>query len=191
MIARRFLLLVVVLAVGCTSSHDATSPTSSASLAVHSPSASTATPCAAADLWAAAGPEEGATGHGLLIVAVATRGHSDCVLRGFASVDLVSHDTTGREVARVHATGAPGGFMLNVAPSSDVTLDRDHTAFFGVETTHICQPDATPPTEADELEISINGQAVEPGSPLSVRLSNCGGAGVGAFRSRLADVSNG
>jgi Protein of unknown function (DUF4232) len=193
MVVRPALAVAVIFLAGCTSggrspAEKSGGPTSSKSTA----SEQTAAPCAASDLWLAAGPQESATGHGLVTVVVANRGKNGCVLAGFPSVDLVAHDSVGHETSRFHATRADGGFMLNTKSGVDVLLAPDGTAFFGIETTHICQPDTTLPTGADHLEVSINGEAVDFGaSPLPVEISSCGGAGVGTFRAQLRDVSYG
>jgi hypothetical protein len=126
-------------------------------------------------------------------VVVANRGKNGCVLAGFPSVDLIAHDSIGHETSRFHATAANGGFMLNTKPGVDVVVAPGGTAFFGIETTHICQPDTTLPTGTDHLEVSISGEAVDFGSsPLPVEMSSCGGGGgVGTFRAQLKDVSYG
>lgn len=176
--------------------------TASEACSAHARSAPISRPaptCLADSLWIGAGAEGSATGHGLTVVAIVNAGQSSCSLFGTHSVTLTAHDAAGRETQRidvpspgVHSSPGvslnAGGFMLSGKAATAVVIGQDRAAYFGIETQHICQPDSTPPTRVDELDVAINGTPIAPGLPIPVSISLCNSAMVGPFRSHLADV---
>lgn len=109
-------------------------------------------------------------------------------LSGRPDVALVGHDGNGSELVRFTAVPAEGGFMLSSSPGAEVVLTPGGTAFFGIEDEHICPPNGSGPlVPIDQAEVTVNGESPF-NSPIDLRMTTCGGAGVGVFRSSIGDV---
>jgi uncharacterized protein DUF4232 len=137
--------------------------------------------CEVDDLLLAAASEEGATGHGLTIIAVISQGTATCVLSGTPSVTLTSR--AGDLRVQADPTGG-GGFMLGPQPATRVSLRPNEVAYFGIETVHVC-PNEGAPRRADVADVSINKEFV---NSLAVSISLCDGAAVGPFRATVPAV---
>jgi hypothetical protein len=136
-----------------------------------------AAPCIAQNLWWGTAGEEGAAGHGLLVVGVVNTGPDRCRVEGYPSVDAEGDGPfTVKETA--------SGFMLNDAPAEQVVLDPRGSAFFGLETTHVCDSGPRPAT------VLVTLKNANTGNPLPGGVSACDGRiGVGPFRARIQAVS--
>jgi uncharacterized protein DUF4232 len=143
----------------------------------------TARACQVDDLLLAAASEEGATGHGLTIIAVISQGTATCVLSGTPSVTLTSR--AGDLRVQADPKGG-GGFMLGAQPATRVSLRPNEAAYFGIETIHICPPNGDGALRrADFADVSINKAFV---NSLAVSISLCADAAVGPFRATVPAV---